>query len=55
MEAESYSQLDNGLDDGTCRLDAGGTDRPVAQHKRDYIRHFDKNAAFIRAGSAGRR
>jgi hypothetical protein len=40
------------LDDVTCYLDAGGIGRPFAQHARDYIRHFVKNAAFIRAESA---
>jgi hypothetical protein len=32
-------------------LDADGWDWPIAQHKGDYIRHFLKKAAFIRAGS----
>jgi hypothetical protein len=40
------------LDDVTCEMDAGGTDRPFAQHARDYSRHFVKKAAFIRVGSA---
>jgi hypothetical protein len=52
MEAESYIQPDNQLDDAASRLDAGGADSPFAQLGRDYIRHSRKNAAFIRAGSA---
>jgi hypothetical protein len=52
MEAESYMQPHNQLDDAARILDAGGPESPFAQLGRDYIHHFRKKAAFIHAGSA---
>jgi hypothetical protein len=54
MGAESYVQPHNQLDDGASILDAGAVTSPFAQHARDYIHHFLKKAAFIRAGSGER-